>query len=316
MAEPAQSGYSASGSGQTGPSGEFTRVFGTLNADALPTEAPLKDEPALFAPGAFTQLFGPKDQPVERPANSSQPDTFARMFNPEASEVQAGPANAPRFGDGYGTGLPAPPLPAPNVSHAEEPFAASPQRVEPEYPNQRPFNELPPDFAPSNPPANDLQKATRLFRSDRPTLDGQSAFSGPSAYTRVINSSAQRSAQENAEPNPAVANKPAPAIVQAPAPVVPSWPMGSIQAPSVQPAAYLPPQPVQMQMQMPPMTPPAWPQGSSLPAVSQSLAPQPHLPPSEQTIEQKWIAYMPLIIALNVLFFIAALFILIVAVSR
>jgi len=64
------------------------------------------------------------------------------------------------------------------------------------------------------------------------------------------------------------------------------------------------------------MTPISWPQGPSFPAVSPPAPPQAHLPPSEPQVEQKWIAYLPVIIVLNVLFFVAALIILIVAISR
>jgi hypothetical protein len=67
---------------------------------------------------------------------------------------------------------------------------------------------------------------------------------------------------------------------------------------------------------MPAVSPVSWPQAPAPQAVAAPSAPQPQVQSGEQTPQSGWIAYMPLIIGLNVLLLLTAIFILIFALSK
>src|SRR5262249_51825115 len=132
-------------------------------------------------------------------------------------------------------------------------------------------------------PTQDPQ-ATHLFSSlNKPVADPVLPLQGPSDYTRVIDSSAQRGADEEkaklSTPLASAAPLQVPsALVPVPAP---QWPNRELY--------HSPPQ-------------------ASIPSAAAGSVPVPQQPvqPGEQKPQPAWMAYMPLIIGLNVLLFLTA----------
>jgi len=196
------------------------------------------------------------------------------------------------------------------------PLAASDQATSsPNIVNE--FPEMPYDSVGAGPiafaephPRQDPQKATHLFSSDeaKPLAEPLVPLQGPSAYTRVIDSSAQRAADQQranlSAPPASVAPPQAPAPASASVPVVaPQWP---------NPQMYQLPYPPQ-----PPISQQAIPLQQSIPSPAAGVLPAPQLPirtaEQTQTPQPGWIAYLPLIIGLNALLFLTAIFVLIFA---
>ena len=235
-----------------------------------------------------------------------QPDSFSRFFH---NETEFGQPSASGFSQTLGS-------PGLGSSPASDPLAAASPKSASEYlvrPNDG-IETGPPFVEPH--PVRDSQKATHLFSQPRPIAEPAAPLAGPSPYTRVINSSAQRADEEKAGfgvPPAGNASPPVPAPVSIPAPfAAPQWPPASAPGPQVYPLPYLqqPPAP------MPAVSPVSWPQAPAPPAVAAPSAPQPQVQYGEQTPQSGWIAYMPLIIGLNVLLLLTAIFILIFALSK
>jgi len=308
------------------PPGQFTRLFGSLNRDAPPKDLPSGDqgwaygdqhnERGQFGPGSLTEPPAPFSQPAKPPG--VLPDTFTRVFNFQGLEGEPVPPVPPRqeVGDVFGTVSPSVVLPTPDQAQLQGHLPLPPSRVEP-------FQEQPraevqgADAELGGLQRQDPQEATRLFRLEKPTTGLQPPLGGPSAFTRVINSSALRSAEQNEPAYPGAADTPAQAATPPQLSPAPVWPIAAFPPPQA-PPAYIAPQPAPMPVQMspPPMPSLAWPQPPSFPAAAVPSVPQPQVPPLQQTSEQKWITYLPLIIALNVLFFVAVLLILLFALWR
>lgn len=263
-----------------------------LNADAPPRD--------LNEGGTLSDLFG---QVPLKPINP-QSDTFSRLFNNQF-ETQPAPVPAPDF---------------PVSGRVNRPAPSNAEQLPPEFPGARQNNVNLDDadggsaaFG-TSPQSGKEQKATKLFSPESAT--DQLTMGGPSAFTRVIDSSALRSATENAEGHSAAANNSPPATpALASPPAMPSWPVANMPSSPIYPPVYVPQQPVSVQMPMPAVAPVAWPQTPSFPAVNTSSLPQPQLQASQPTMEQRWIAYLPLIIGLNVLLFLTSIFILIFALT-
>lgn len=240
--------------------------------------------PAAAPAGTFTKLFGDaamlRSAPVSQPAS---PDTFSAIPNP---------------------------MPDPAIGQTRSDTLLSDQSSGHQ---DLPVKALSDDFGALPPASGNSQKATRLFSLEKSTSDWMSPLNGPSAFTQVINSSALRAAEEKDRNSAATSNNPAPpsqaVSPQVPQPVIPSWPIGGVPAAMAQPPVYAPHQAV-----LPVMTPVAPSPAFSLPPTP-SPAPPPStaLPPAS---ESKWITYLPLIIALNILFFLAVLLVLFFALSR
>lgn len=242
------------------------------------------NSPAALPAGTFTKLFG--DAAIVRPAPVSQP------ASPETF-----------------SGIPTP-MPDPVIGQVRSDTLLSNQSSGHQ---DLPVKALADEFGALPPASGNSQKATRLFSLEKSTSDWMTPLNGPSAFTQVINSSALRAAGEKDRNSAAASNNPPPPSQalspQVPQPVIPSWPIGSVPAPMVQPPAYVQPQAV-----LPVMTPVAPSPAFSLPPTPLSAPPPSTAPPAAS--ESKWITYLPLIIALNVLFFLAVLLVLFFALSR
>lgn len=296
--------------------GELTHAFGTLNADAPPRELSAAAEHAQPGvqngilssdAGTLTDLFAHRNQVSLKPLNP-QSDTFTRFFGDDALRIEPAqpstsgfthnPRNAgavPSLGTDMSTRV------LPRIDAQAE---------------ERPRDELGTDSAAfgDSTQGNDPQKATRLFSLHESSTDRGAQFGVPSAFTRVIDSSALRSAEEKPDSIASLGGNPPqqpPPAISAPAPaMVPQWPVGSMPAPPIHPSAYLP----QQQMPMPPIA--SWPQVPSVQAVAPSPVQQPQIQSVEPTPQANWIKYLPLIIGLNLLFFLAVVLILIFALNR
>jgi hypothetical protein len=258
----------------------------------------------------LTDLFAQQNQVSVHPAKP-ETDTFNRFFNPEAIGAERSQSPTPEF-----------PQFSPKPAFVPPP-AADPLAQRGTFPPlnshdaERPRNEMGTGSAVfADPTQRHDPKATRLFSFDQPTVDPGVPAGGPSAFTRIINSSAQRSATERVEsPVPAVNNPlpQTPPAASVPVPVfAPQWSAPSVPAPQLYPPAI----PQQPPMPMPAVAPVQWPQPPALPAVALPSAQPPQIPPAEQPPQPAWMAYLPLIIGLNVLLFLTAIIILIVAMSR
>ena len=148
-------------------------------------------------------------------------------------------------------------------------------------------------------PGSDRQKATRLFSPTKPIAEPIAPLHGPSAYTRVIDSSVHRVDEQQAAFIPPATGNPPP---QAPTPAMAPVPFAAPQWPN--PHMYPLLSPPQAAVALP-----AAPPAGAMPVL------QPQVRPAEQTPQPGWMAYMPLIIGLNVLLFLTAIFVLIFALS-
>jgi len=297
-----QTGESPQTNPVSGPPPLTDQPQGSLNAD-LPPRGLNEDHPlaehGVHEPdaGTLSDLFS---QVPLKPINP-QSDTFSRLFNNQFESQQA-PLPSTEFPVTGSVGRPAPA----NTQHLSPEFPAAQQKdvnLEESNSGSVPFGTSPQNVR--------GQKATRLF-SPQSATDPLVSMSGPSAFTRVIDASAQRSAAEGTEHNHAAQNNPPPATpASASPPVMPSWPVASVPSP-IYPPVYVPQQSVSVPM--PSVSPVGWSQTPSFPTVSSSSLPQ--LQTSPTTTEQRWIAYLPLIIGLNILLFLTSILILIFALSR
>lgn len=297
--------------------GEFTRLFSAVNVDAPPTETKRPEErehPVVQStmlppsPGTLTELFAQQNQ-VSPP--KPEPDAFNKFFHPDAAGPERTQSPASDFTPTFrGSGLSG--LPSADLSARSMPLDSQVA--------ERPQLDSPPMFADSNSRPNP-EKATRIFSQPKPVVDQPLPASGPSAFTRIIASSVQRSAEESATPSSSnqAPQAPAPALPAPVAPVLaPQWSMGNASVPQIHPPAYPQQPPMPMQMPMPAVAPPAWPQPPTPPAMP-SMAPpsmQPPQMPSEQPPQSALIAYLPLIVGGCVLLFLTSLIILIFALTR
>lgn len=300
--------------------GEFTRTFGTLNPDAPAREAGATEErahPGLqngipsSDPGTLTDLFAQRNQVSLKPLNP-QSDTFSRFFSSDALTVeptQSSPFDFTQVSKNAGS---VPSLGADASTHVLPGIDAQDE--------EKRKGELAtgsPAFGDST-RGTDQQKATRLFSLQKSTADRGIPSGGPSAFTRVIDSSALRAAEEKPDSIAPFGNNPPqqpPPAASAVAPAIaPQWPVASVPVPPIHPSAYLPQQPMPMQMSMPPVA--SWPQVPSVPAVTPPPVQQPQIQSAEHAQQATWITYLPLIIGLNVLFLLAVVLILFFALSR
>lgn len=284
----------------TPPVGQFTRFFGNLNDDA----------PAAFSEAAGDAIHPaippvlPKPLPAK--AGPAQYYSFAAedITEPGAHRSHPGLTEAPE----------------PAVPPSPDPFAPRLPKVETSgnqlgdvmglHPPVLPSPVLP-MIGPDRP-----QKATGLVSSPGQTHDQPALSAGPSDFTRVINSSALRSAEGGPGSDAPPANTPVQQPIQDAAlrPAAP-WPpiQMPVAAPRLDPASYVPPQAMPAQVSIPAMMarvePQRFPVQASPPA-------QPATPLEGQTFEQKLVAYWPLIAALVFLLFVALLLILLFALSR
>jgi hypothetical protein len=282
-----------------------------LNADApsiQPSDAAERAHPDLQAgmPPVHPESWNdatvrPLDQFNRRPSN------FTSFFH---NETEFSQPTASGFSPTLGS-------PVPSSSPAGDPLAPISLKSATEY-LARPNDgiEAGPAFVDPH-PVRDSQKATHLFSQPKPIADPTAPLRGPSPFTRVINSSAQRADEEKAgfsvPPAGNASPSPAPAPVSAPTPLAaPQWPPAGASAPPVHPLPHFqqPPAP------MPAVPPVPWPpQAPAPPVVAAPSAPQPQVQSGDPPPQSGWVAYMPLIIGLNVLLFLTAIFILIFALS-
>ncbi len=276
---------------------------GNLNADApaRDTDAAVERPYSGLQNGISAAEPGAWNEATVRPFVSStpQPDTFDRFFH---NEIEPVPPSASSYSEGFrSTGLVSPPPSDPSTSMLPEPTGYL----------EKPNGSI---GAGSNTgPAS--QKATHLFSLPTPISEPVVSSAGPSAFTRVINSSAQRADEEKpVSTAPAASNPPPqPALASAAAPfAAPQWPAGTLPSPQMYPLPY-PPQPAAPMPQIPAAS---WPQAPAPPAVAPPPVTQPQMQPGEQLPQPGWIAYMPLIVGLNVLLLLTAILILVFALAK
>lgn len=312
--------------------GQFTRIFGAGNVDAQPQEWPAQEQPQaalqtgipISEPGTLTDLFTAPSQVPPRPLHS-QPGTFTALF--QSDKPNSEPAPAPEFRQLLSS---ASPLSSPGLD-ASGGILPGISRQE----KERPREDAGAGGMPFAEPNRAYDPATRIFSSPKPAIGQAPASGGPSAFTRVIASSALRAAEEKADsavgnsalpPAVSMASIPVPASApQSPGGNMPAQPPPPVQmamAPVAQVAWPQVPQlpsgqmqpPLPGQMPTPPVPQVAWPLAPQLPSAQ---APQPpQMQPEVQTPQQKWITYLPLIIGLNLLFFLAVILILIFGLTR
>jgi hypothetical protein len=298
------------------PPGAFTRFFeletgtksassypppparGNLNDDALPVDTDSATRPAHLnvhdaLPPSPSAAWN--DAAIS-PSNSAipQPGTFEGLFHRENS-IEPVQSSTSGFGQDFGSaGLL-------SLGGSDRVIRSANDGAE------LPSESLGagPIGLPEPHSRQDGQKATHLFSLGK-AAEPAVPLQGPSAYTRVINSSAQRAADEEkagVSKLPPNAPSPAPAPVLPPVPVVaPQWPN-----PQMYPLPYSPPATPQASM----------PLHASMPSLPAGVLPAPQPPgpiqAATQTPQPTWITYMPLIIGLNVLLFLTAIFVLIFA---
>ena len=265
---------------EPGPPGSYPPLSSardSLNEDAPPIDTVIPTERTHVESGVWNDA-------TSSPPNSAilRPDRFDGFFRNE-NLTEPARASTPGFGQGFsGADF----LSFATGDQVTAGFNSAGER--PEIPNDSLGTE---PIALLKPHPTEDQQATHLFSSlNKPAADPVLPLQGPSDYTRVIDSSAQRTADEEkanlSTPRASVAPLQVPS---APVPVpAPQWPNQELY--------HYPPQ-------------------ASIPSVAAGVVPVPPQPvqPAEPKPQPAWMAYMPLIIGLNVLLFLAAILILVIA---
>lgn len=309
----------------TSSPGEFTGLFGKQDQTALPATRSGIDEPSADKPtrgnpetstmppfsvtGEFARVFeGPS--PIAEPSSSKEEKSLTNEF-PRQESVQA---NSAPPAPSLGRTVEPPPV---SQEILEEAFRhpLTPRSVEPlnlqpnsasrqDDPRPRGFTQL---FSAAPAPAHSPDSLNTV---NVPQVEVRGA---PSDFTRVVRSSEVRQALEKpaAQPPPALPNAQGipPVIPQVQPPVLqyqPQIPQPQYASPQIpgQPAMQYPvpgPQVYSPQMPQPPQV-----LGLQMPGV------QPLVPPQtpEPSPGSKWVAYLPILIVINVLFMVAVLLIL------
>lgn len=295
-------------SGSSRSPGKYTQWFSSPDAEALQpdgnldfAEQPSSGDPnavAVAYPGTLPEFIATQNQAPLKPVDPKS-DTYSRVFGNQTLNCDQAPPFTSEAAE-----------PDKNfVDHATSPVRSTPlSTVDP----VNPIDLAQPGaagFEVSN-QDNRGDKATRLF-SSQSAVTPLGQHGSPSAFTHVINSSDLRSAQENREPglrnNPASASSsPTP-----PAQVVAPWPAASIPPSPI----YSPQHSIPVQAPLPP--PVFWaPPPPSFPAATPPVVPPQQSQLPENTNGEKWTAYLPLILGLNLLLLVAVIFILIVVWSN
>jgi hypothetical protein len=284
--------------------GEFTEMFGAASVSSgLSTKSGSGSDLSRFGTeqGDSPKQYGASDvQPTEarakpQAASGSDLETlppFSDRSNETGSAAQLG--SLPRPQDLADTAAP------------EEPIkrglpATPPEGTQGKAAPPSGFTKL---FAEAPPAPKRRSRATKTTDSQPP--QPAQPRRGPSDYTRAV-SERGKTAPGPAPSGNQLAAAAAPALEspQIPSPVLPSVP-APVAVPL--PAAY----PPQIQVQYVPATPPATP---SLPQMPTPPAPQ--ITPAAQSIPgSKWIAYLPVLIVINVLFMVAVLVVLVFALNK
>lgn len=283
---------------------------GNLNADAPPMDPAAGAEqahPGMQSgippahPGTWNDAsVHSLDQP------NRQPGSFTSFFHNEVGFAQ--PSTS-----GFNQSLGSPSLISPP---AADPFASvSPHSTSEYLEKANDAFGTGPAFAEAH-PVRDSQKATHLFSQPRPIAEPAMPLAGPSPFTRVINSSAQRADEEKTGSSaPPASNAPPQAAAPAGAPApfaAPQWPVASVPNPQMYASPYLQQPPIPMAA-APPVP---WPQAPAPPAVAAPSVPQPPPQSGGPTPQPAWVAYTPLIIGASVLLFLTSIFILIFALAK
>jgi hypothetical protein len=342
------------------PPGAFTKLFSTPQPQSDPGIEGWNEPPKASLPSASSPPFqdqdlnpaGSKQLPdrglVRKSSSQSrepQPATPSEVFqNPLAPESQPrqplpaihlpGDASLRRATAGERKLKPgsftrlfravtSPPSPSQKPANPkndltrmrESGSAPQPQTVVNPFPEVSPYSSGTSPLSPTNP-----QQATKLFSQEKQADVSPNIESGPSSFTRVINSSNLRSAQENSgaaaqptanplvpvvSPNPP-ASTPITSWTPPSAPVVgyPQTPAIPTSVPGIPSAWSAPP----VALPYPPQIQP--------PQVSFPSSPPVPAPAAEPTPNSKLTAYLPLIIAMNFLLLLAILVIVLFAVKK
>jgi hypothetical protein len=302
--------------------GPFTSIFGRGDADMQPRECPARDQSPsgvqskshLPEAGALADLFGAPCEVPSSPLNA-QAGTFTDLFQREVQNPQidqrpesgrfsspAGSVSSLELNDSIGD--------CPGIS----PNAGYPPREKMDLGcmTHTDTNQ-----------AHDPARATRLFPVADPPGEHAADSLGPSAFTQIIASSTLRTIEEKSDRGAATVGSdpqppPAASVPNIPVPQIASQcPVGNMPPPPVHPylpQQMLPQQPLAMQIPMPLVSPVAWRPTPQL--LSVQAQPPPQMQSEQQTPQQKWITYLPVIVGLNLLFLLAVVFILAFALAR
>lgn len=275
---------------RTAESGQFTQLF---NASSLRAE-PVVEKTA--APSGFTQLFSTVEPsaPSVHPGLHSSSGDSTKIFDGGAPAKSDLWMERPKQETIGGLG-------------ANPPFGSA-------------------MTFPSSPSGtSSSEQATNIFAFGSQGSGSLGVADGKSEFTRVISGSAFQSSPHGTEPpaqggalgSPAANQQPSamPPQFQPPAMQMPSWSMPSVPVPAPASMSYPPahPQPPQHAANLPAWAVPPAPQ---IPGVSMPSLQPPALsasPPPQPQPANKWAAYLPLIIGLNVLVVLAIVLILIFA---
>lgn len=294
------------------------------------------NQPAAKGPGEFTRLFF-VEQPLQytnepsQPLESVQADSpgeFTRMFG-SSGNATPDPPGSPGSVTGefplrvdQGTDLPT--QAAPNAKTDAEP-PADPEALEKAFthplapPSQKSLDIEPGRVAHGGQPEGFTQLFSAAPASSQ--LNTMSATQkevrvGTSDYTRVIRSSEVRAAMEKQViPVTPPAPQSGPGLPQAPAVQYQPVPMPALQYPIPQ----MPPQPAMQYSMLVPQPYAPQVQAPQMPAVTVPGFQAPSTPQPASAANpagSKWIAYLPVLIVINILFMVAVLLILFFALRK
>ncbi len=311
--------------------GEFTSLFATQDqgdlaatkggGDELVAEQPAIETlqpstmPSFSATGEFTKLVG-GPSPIAEPSSSKQNKSLTDEF-PRQESVQANSASP-----SLGVGRAVEPGPVSQeileeaFRHPLAPRAVEPLNLKPnnasrqDDPKPRGFTQLF-NAAPASAPA-----PGSLNTGNVPRVEVRGA---PSDFTRVVRSSEVRQALEKPASQP-TSSSPGPQGIP---PAIPQLqpPVLQYQPPQMPQPEYAPPQmPAQPAMLYPVPVPqvysPQMPQPPQVPGLQMPGLQPPVAPQADASAGSKWVAYLPILIVINVLFMVAVLLILFFALRK
>jgi hypothetical protein len=304
--------------GTSSTPGEFTGLFATQKQGDLAATTGVADEfvagqseieksqPSIMqsfsATGEFTKVVG-GPSPIAQPSTSKQEKSLTNEFPRQESAPQS-----------------------PAVGRTVEPVSVSQEILEEAFRHPltlRPVEPL--NLQPNSASRQDDPKPrgfTQLFSAAPAAIPSQGSLNTvnvpraevrgtPSDFTRVVRSSDVRQALEKPASQPTSSSLGPQGIP----PVVPQLQAPVLQYQPPQMPQYAPPQmPGQPAMQYPVPVPqvysPQMPQPPQVPGLQMPGLQPPVAPQADASAGSKWVAYLPILIVINVLFMVAVLLIL------
>lgn len=300
--------------------GEFTSLFATQDQGDLAATKGRGDEfvadqpaietlqpstmPSFSATGEFTKPVG-GPSPIAEPSSSKQEKSLTNEF--PRQELKSAPL-VPAIDRTMEPGPVSQEILEEAFGHPLTPRAAEPLNLQPnsasrqDDPKPRGFTQL---FS-AAPAAIPSQNSLNTVNVPRVEVRG-----APSDFTRVVRSSEVRQALEKPASQPTSSSSGPQGIP----PVTPQLQAPVLQYQPPQIPQYAPPQmPGQPAMQYPVPVPqvysPQMPQPPQVPGLQMPGLQPPVAPQADASAGSKWVAYLPILIVINVLFMVAVLLIL------